>query len=55
MMTTKEKTSPAGTTASTVNETATPDLRTAEKKLELKSTLHASGNQVSDEGELAPE
>jgi isoleucyl-tRNA synthetase len=34
MMTTKEKTSPAGTTARTVNETATP-----EKKLELKSTL----------------
>jgi isoleucyl-tRNA synthetase len=34
MMTTKEKTSPPGTTASTVNETVMP-----EKKLELKSTL----------------
>ncbi len=39
MMTTKEKTSPAGTTASTVSDTATPDLQAAEKKLELKSTL----------------
>src|ERR1700757_353048 len=38
MMTTKVKTSPAGTTASTVNETATPET-TSEKKLELKSTL----------------
>jgi isoleucyl-tRNA synthetase len=39
MMTTKETTSPAGTGAITANETATPDPQTAEKKLELKSTL----------------